>query len=282
MKMKQNAGATATRVLTALVLIPVVFALELIPGLHLGFSLFVALLAGVGIWEYFGMVRALNLKSAPVPAVGLGMLLVAGSGFIPAHASVWVMAAFVATGLFVAAFLLCVIHLLFDRQTLAGTAATVFGLVWVGGCATHLVLLHAMDKFLVLFLLVAVILSDTGAYFVGRAFGRHKLAPRVSPNKTWEGALGGIAAAALGGMVISQFFFALFPQVHWVYASVAAFVALFGQVGDLAESMLKRDAGVKDSGTLFPGHGGVLDRCDGILFAAPALFYLILILRTVF
>ena len=132
-------------------------------------------------------------------------------------------------------------------------------------------------------LLTAVICSDTGAYFAGRSLGRHKLAPKVSPNKTWEGSVGGVLAAVAGMAVLYGLRGALRGVVMlpaWpvlVYVLVGVVLAVIGQVGDLAESMLKRDAGVKDSGGIFPGHGGVLDRCDGILFAAPALYYMVLL-----
>jgi phosphatidate cytidylyltransferase len=109
--------------------------------------------------------------------------------------------------------------------------------------------------------------GDTGAYFVGRAFGRHKLAPRISPKKTWEGALGG-AAASIGGGFVAALLFETAPPA-WVIAAIAAPAAVLGQVGDLAESALKRAVGIKDSGRILYGHGGVLDRVDALVFAAP-------------
>ncbi len=112
---------------------------------------------------------------------------------------------------------------------------------------------------------------DSGAYFAGRAFGRHKLFPRVSPNKTWEGAVAGFAAAIVAFVLFRQF---LLPYLSLRDALVCGgIIGIFGQVGDLAESLLKRDAGVKDSSTLIPGHGGVLDRFDSLLFVAPVLFF---------
>ena len=128
-------------------------------------------------------------------------------------------------------------------------------------------------------LFVSVILTDTAAYFGGRALGRHKLAPVVSPNKTWEGAVSGFVFAVLGMCVL----YVLRDRYSWTalpewslfkYAIAGALLSVASQVGDLVESSLKRDAGVKDSGVFFPGHGGVLDRCDGFLFAAPVLYYI--------
>jgi phosphatidate cytidylyltransferase len=132
----------------------------------------------------------------------------------------------------------------------------------------------------VTFLLVAVAISDTGAYFVGRAFGKHKLAPMTSPKKSWEGAAGGVVFAVLAVLVLWQlvrhFGWQRYypPTMWWAWAVLAAILAVVSQIGDLAESMIKREMGVKDAGRFFPGHGGVLDRCDGLLFAAPALYYL--------
>ncbi len=127
--------------------------------------------------------------------------------------------------------------------------------------------------------LAGVALADTGAYFTGKTIGRHKLAPLVSPNKTIEGAVGGIVWAILGMAVVftlrGWFGWEVFPAWPlWRYVATGVLLAFFSQIGDLAESMLKRDAGIKDTGDIFPGHGGVLDRCDGFLIAAPLLYWL--------
>jgi phosphatidate cytidylyltransferase len=114
-------------------------------------------------------------------------------------------------------------------------------------------------------------MTDTAAYYTGRAIGRHKLAPRVSPGKTIEGTIGGFAAAVVTGYLCKLGFFPEIPAVHAL--ALGATLGMIGQIGDLAESLLKRGSNVKDSGTLLPGHGGVLDRVDSILFCAPVLFY---------
>jgi phosphatidate cytidylyltransferase len=120
--------------------------------------------------------------------------------------------------------------------------------------------------------LLATFASDTAAYFIGRFFGRHKMAPRISPGKTWEGAVGGL----IGAVIVSLLFSLLGPvRLHFGYLTAALLgllISVFGQAGDLAESLLKRNAGVKESGGLLPGHGGLLDRLDSVLFAGAVVY----------
>ena len=123
-----------------------------------------------------------------------------------------------------------------------------------------------------LFALAGTSASDTGAYAVGRLFGRHRMTPTLSPNKTWEGAAGGLVASVAAMMAVGALF--ELGVKPWEHAVVALVVALLAQAGDLFESFLKRQAEVKDSGSIMPGHGGLLDRIDSILFALPAVYYL--------
>ncbi len=125
-----------------------------------------------------------------------------------------------------------------------------------------------------LFTLLVVFACDTGALAVGRLLGRHPMAPRISPNKTWEGAAGGLIAS-IGAALLVGVVFELGVAV-WMQAVIGAAASVAAQVGDLAESALKRGANAKDSGSIMPGHGGILDRLDSILFALPAVFYLLL------
>ena len=124
-----------------------------------------------------------------------------------------------------------------------------------------------------LFILAGTSASDTGAYAVGRLIGRHRMTPRLSPNKTWEGAAGGLLAGVAAMAVMGWLFDLGVPS--WQYLTAAVLVAVVAQLGDLAESSLKRAANVKDSGSIMPGHGGLLDRIDSILFALPAVYYLL-------
>jgi len=130
--------------------------------------------------------------------------------------------------------------------------------------------LYSWGGYTVISIFAAIWICDTAAYFIGRSIGRHKLFPRVSPNKTWEGAVAGFIAA-IGVFLLARVL--VLPYLSVPQSIVCgSIVGLIGQVGDLAESLLKRDAGVKDSSSLIPGHGGVLDRFDSLLFVAPAMF----------
>ncbi len=155
------------------------------------------------------------------------------------------------------------------------------GLVWVGFLGAHLLLLRGLpDGNSWLLILTGITAgSDSGAYYSGRAFGRHKLSPLISPNKTIEGAVGGMV---VGMAVASLLALLLLDTVPWLFVLLSAVVlAVLGICGDLAESVIKRATGTKDSGTILGGHGGILDRADSMLFAAPALYYLLLLFSVV-
>jgi phosphatidate cytidylyltransferase len=159
------------------------------------------------------------------------------------------------------------------EDALPSSAIAVLATLYVGMLGGSLIRLHndfAAGWKLVLFLLMVVWLGDAGAYYVGKNFGRHKLSPRISPKKTIEGLAGGIAISMITAAIVHFTYFKEMPLLHAMIAGVILSVA--GVIGDLAESMWKRSAAVKDSGTLIPGHGGFLDRFDSIFFTAPILY----------
>jgi phosphatidate cytidylyltransferase len=171
-----------------------------------------------------------------------------------------------------------------ERFTLENAAATIAGALYVGLAFAHLVLLRFADQALTMatqfgplsagavYLWLAFVgtwSSDTFAFFVGKNFGRHKLAPKVSPGKTWEGTVGGVAGSVIG--VAAMGALCALPLGH--SAAIGLLVGIVAPLGDLVESSLKRFCCVKDSGRLLPGHGGVLDRFDSVMFAAPAVYY---------
>ncbi len=152
------------------------------------------------------------------------------------------------------------------------------GLLYCAVLPSYIVLIRLTStKEYIYLLLVAVWSVDTFAYYIGTAYGKRKLAPRISPNKTIEGTAGGFLGAIIVVVVAKYLYFHNFSILQAVMAGIT--ISLFAQVGDLFESLIKRAAGVKDSGTLIPGHGGALDRMDSLLFAAPAFFYFILFLN---
>ncbi len=163
----------------------------------------------------------------------------------------------------------------FDKPLLV-LSRTILGLVYVGFLGAHLVLIRGLDDGASwLIILTAVTAgSDTGAYLVGSKLGRRKLCPHISPNKTVEGAIGGAA----GGVVAAIILFFIFPVQApvWFIGLLAFGLALVGMLGDLIESVIKRGFGVKDSGSLLGGHGGILDRIDSLLLAGPGLYYILI------
>jgi phosphatidate cytidylyltransferase len=161
------------------------------------------------------------------------------------------------------------------EDALPSSAIAVFGTMYVGMLAGSMIRLrndfpHPEGPNLVFFLVLVVWLGDAGAYYTGKKFGRRKLAPRISPKKTVEGLIGGIIMSVITAIVIQLTFFRGFPLLHAMAMGIV--LSISGVIGDLAESMWKRSAAVKDSGTLIPGHGGFLDRFDSIFFTAPILY----------
>ena len=161
------------------------------------------------------------------------------------------------------------------EEALPSSAIAVLATMYVGMLGGSMIRLRSdfgpvIGPNLIFFLLIVVWLGDAGAYYVGKRFGKHKLAPRISPKKTVEGLVGGIITSVIAAVVIHLTFF---PQMQLIHAIIVGIVlSVTGVIGDLAESMWKRSAAVKDSGTLIPGHGGFLDRFDSILFTAPILY----------
>jgi len=173
------------------------------------------------------------------------------------------------------------IWLLFRPQkegAFASWAWTIAGILYVGWLLSHLVALRGLDsgRNWVFFALFTTFATDTTAFFIGRAWGKHRLAPHISPAKTWEGAVGGV----FGAIIVSLLFVLPTPvRVPLNYGQailLGLVVSVFGQLGDLVESLFKRNVGAKDTGKLLPGHGGALDRIDSILFASVVVYYYVI------
>jgi phosphatidate cytidylyltransferase len=231
------------------------------------------LAALLALHEYFSMVRPLRPLVLAGYVGAIAALLGARLGGLE-----WTLAGFMAT--FVLAFLLHGVAQTRQSATVA-IGSTVLGAGWIGVGLGHIILLRGVEPdengiLAVFTVLLAVFAADTAGYFTGKLLGRHKLAPTISPGKTWEGFVAGCAAA------IAVCFFALYRQGFvdgWRSLVLGAAVALAAALGDLFESALKRDMQVKDAGRLLLAHGGMLDRLDSHLFAAIAAFYVILALQ---
>jgi phosphatidate cytidylyltransferase len=260
----------ARRVATALVVLPVVLAALLLGPPLLGAAVVLALLL-LGLWEFFGLLEARGLVPYRVTGVALMLAIFVevvtrldwvGPPLWPMVALVSLTALLLRMGEFTA--------------TVPAAALTLLGATYLGargGTLAGLRLLEPMTlaPWRIVLLLAIIMVSDTAAFFVGSAIGRRKLAPGISPGKSVEGAAGGLVGGIAGALAVWA---AGLPGVPAWHAGVLGFVvAILGILGDLLESLLKRWAGVKDSGRLFPGHGGMLDRLDSLLFGAPILYY---------
>ena len=161
-------------------------------------------------------------------------------------------------------------------QIFANTGSTILGVLYVVLLGGHLVAVRTgfqpkLSTHLLGFFFLVIMGADTAAYYVGRAIGKHKLAPKISPGKTWEGVIGGLIGAVAMALLSHYWFFRYFP-LKWALP-LAVVMAIFGVLGDLTESGLKRAAGTKDAAKILPGHGGLLDRLDSLLFNAPLIYY---------
>jgi phosphatidate cytidylyltransferase len=267
------------RFITALILIPLVLLLIFL-GPRWLVALAVAAVAAMAAWEFLGLAK--NSGANP-PRVAV---LVAIATLFAANFA-WDQRDQIAAILGILSLALLVYCTFFRpvEQMLADASTAIFCLFYVGMTLVTVPALREESNgpSLVAFLLCVVWAGDIAALYVGRAWGRLKMAPSLSPNKTWEGALGSLAgslmaAGALLGLAhlfVTQWdkVWLSYPEDLWYWLGLAILVNVAAQVGDLAESALKRSAGVKDSGSLLPGHGGVLDRIDALLLAAPMLWY---------
>ena len=290
------------RALTAVVLIPVVLLIVFKASLWL-FALVVAAIALLAMHEYLGMISAYDIGPLRRTSYVLSAIVVFGT-FSGVEENIWLREPLLQMPwLFRAWDILLVLPLVFGvaivfrrdmRGALPAAAGATFGVLYLAVTLALLIPLRS-DSFqnvLIVFILFSVWAGDIAAYYVGRAIGRHKLAPIVSPNKSWEGAIASVIASIAASWVVFHFHAPLgslftpqrpgfysplsgpaeyVPLLHVITLGVLTNIA--AQFGDLFESALKRGASVKDSGNLLPGHGGILDRIDALLFAIPVVWY---------
>ena len=254
------------RLITAGIALPLLILL-IVKGSYLLFTAFIALASFIGLLEYCRIIlprRAVAGIIVPLAGSVLPFLIYLRSAALTAFAVVLL-------------FLSFAIYTLFTFRDIKAAAAEAallfFGVIYLPYLLGYLVLLriHPLGYKWILLIIFIVMSGDSAAYFIGSRYGKRRLYPEVSPKKSVEGALGGLAGSLLGVMIAKLLFFAEISAVDAILA--ALLLGTLGQIGDLFESLLKRSCGVKDSGTIFPGHGGILDRLDSILFAAPAAYY---------
>ena len=255
-----------TREITSFALAP--FAIWVIGWSHeYVFNLVIALIAVGAMLEFINMGKAKGYHIAPVLCIAVMLIIIAA--FVFEELSVEL-------GMFTALLVIPAWYVLRNRaieDALPSSAVAVLATTYVGLLGGSLIRLrHDFPEGwkLIFFLVLVVWLGDSGAYYFGKAFGKHKLSPVISPKKTVEGMIGGSAVSIVTAIVIHFTFFPKFPLHHAIIAGVI--LSFSGVVGDLAESMWKRSAAVKDSGAILPGHGGFFDRFDSIFFTAPILY----------
>jgi phosphatidate cytidylyltransferase len=276
-----------SRLLTALVALPILilsivlpYFLPDYPAANWLFLLIAALAFGAGLFEFFTLTKKLELKAdASAAYLGAAAFFVAFLFDAPAKAPDFLI-------LTVVFFLIAVLITQTFRfqkdfsKMLTGIGVTVLGVFYIAFLGGFIVsmrvgfentLVPFLSTKLLAFFFFVVMGADVGAYYVGKNFGRHKLIQKISPNKTWEGVIGGVVLSSIFAALASAWFF---PELPYKFSIPLAIVmSLIGVFGDLAESAMKRGSDAKDAASILPGHGGFLDRLDSLLFNAPVLYY---------
>jgi len=268
-----------SRIITAVVFLPFLIASILITWLEPLFLVIAAAAMLFGLYEFYVLARKKEIK----PDVAAGFLGGAALFTIFCFATPPTQAGVDVQTIVLVLLILTIATLVaatlrgapFDKM-IASAGATILGVLYVVLLGGHLVALRVgfderLSAHLLSFFFLVLMGSDTGAYYAGRALGKHKLAPMISPGKTWEGVAGGVVAALALAAVAHFWFFRELP-LKWALP-LAAVMTILGILGDLTESALKRSAGAKDAAKILPGHGGALDRLDSLLFNAPLLYY---------
>jgi phosphatidate cytidylyltransferase len=266
------------RVLVAVILLPIGLVLIYLGGW--AFASLVALILGLAGWEYAKIFKTGGGSPAELLVIGGAVLLAVGRAWNGFTGADWLISLLIIISM--------TYHLIaYERgrdQAASDLTITLSGIFYVGWLGSYLISLRDLPDGMwwVLIVLPAVWLADSGAYFIGRAIGKHKFSPRLSPKKTWEGYLGGVVVGTLGATLLAL----LWSQIEWNIirprpmtplqgALIGLIISVITPLGDLGASMIKRQFGVKDSSNLIPGHGGVFDRIDSWIWAGVIGFYII-------
>ena len=263
------------RILTAVIALPILIVSILISSLWWLFVLLAVVAMVIGLWEFYLLAQKLQLK----PDRNAGFL--AGAAILTISlqndpAINVLLVQFVIIALVVGTLIAATLRGAPFDKLIASVGATILGVLYIPLLGSHLVSLRTgftqtLSMHLLSFFFLVLMGGDAGAYYVGRALGKRKLAPSISPGKTWEGVAGGIVAALVMATLAHFWFFRELPLKYTL--PLAAVMTVIGIFGDLAESALKRGAGAKDAANILPGHGGILDRLDSLLFNAPLIYY---------
>ncbi len=263
-------GNTTTRIIVSIIAIPLIIGASLLGGIP--FLIFTLGIALISFWEFSEMVK----KKEAYPNFILGAFVIS---LIILNVYFEFMELYV---LVLCAAIIILITELFRNKVSAtiNIGVTLLGIFYLGLFSSSILLIreifsqseliYSEGGYLIISIMIAIWICDSAAFFIGSAIGKHKLFPRVSPNKSWEGAIAGFVFAVIS-MIASK---ALFLDVLTLTDAIiiGTIVGSIGQIGDLVESLVKRDAGVKDSSSIIPGHGGIFDRFDSLLFTAPAVY----------
>jgi len=265
------------RLLTAVVVLPFLIASIIVPQLWWLFVAMAGAALTLGLFEFYKLAKRRDMKPNVV-AMYLGgsaiftvFLFNESNEFVNVLLLQAILLALIIGTLVAATFQ----EVNFEKM-IASCGATILGVLYVALLGSHLIAVRTgfnptLSTHLLSFFFLLLMGSDIGAYYVGRLIGKHKLAPKISPGKTWEGVAGGIGAALAMATLAHFWFFRELP-LKWALP-LAAIMTVLGVLGDLVESALKRGAGAKDAANILPGHGGILDRLDSLLFNAPLIYY---------
>ncbi len=254
------------RILSGVVFLPIFFVIVYWAPPY-AFFLLTTTAVVIGTHEFFGIASNIGVHGFHKTGMVMAFLLCLGFYFDPGLLPPLICFSLLVT---------CLTWFLAENNLKVATdqiAYTLFGIVFVAGLLGHFILIRNLEagRSLIFFSVAIVWAGDTAAYYGGRAFGNRPLAYLVSPKKTVEGSLFGLLGSLLAGAVANLVFSIEIPLNHCLI--MALFCGIIGQFGDLTESMMKRNAGVKDSGRIIPGHGGILDRVDGLIFGGPFFYY---------
>lgn len=275
--MSKKLNNLTSRILVALIGIPFIVALCLIGKIP--FLIFVLFIGLVSFNEYSSMLRSKN--SFPNKLVGffaVAVLIINEYKLIIDYHL-----------LFILIIILLLLLELFRNKSSAinNIGSALLGIFYIGIFSASIINLrqfyadssftYTQGGYLILSILISIWLCDSAAYFIGSAYGLHKLMPRVSPKKSWEGAIAGFIFSVIGMVVSKSFMLEFLTMTDAIIIGII--VGVFGQIGDLIESLIKRDANVKDSSSIIPGHGGILDRFDSLIFSSPIVYLYLLLIK---